>query len=66
MKEKILNNLPNSKLNNFKKYRRNFLKFLSLFLIFPNKAFSKIYIQSKNKVLIKKSNFIWFLDKSDK
>ena len=66
MKKKLLKNTPYSKLNNFKKYRRNFLKILSLFLLFPNKAFSKIYIQSRNKLLIKKSNFVWFLDKKDK
>tara|TARA_B100000029_G_C17559998_1_gene953003 strand:- start:1843 stop:2043 length:201 start_codon:yes stop_codon:yes gene_type:complete len=66
MKKKILKNIPYAKSNNFKKYRRNFLKILSLFLFFPNKAFSKNYIQNRSKILIKKSNFVWFLDKKDK
>mgnify|MGYP007063381530 CR=1 FL=1 len=66
MKKKNLKKSRDSKFNNFKKYRRNFLKILSLFLLFPNKAFSRLYFQSRNKLLIKKSNFVWFLDKKDK
>ena len=50
----------------FKKHRRNFLKFLSIFLFFPSKAFPKFNTKLINKRIVKKNKFTWFLDFNDK
>ena len=47
-------------------FRRKFLKVISIFLIIPTQVFSKNLHMSKNRILVKKSNFIWFLNKEDR